>query len=1246
MWLYVRLNNCSLQKKVICSDMKYLVYLDRSAFPSNYMNRKMFTQGISRMITLLIFAIINCSNSHFIYPDLQVHDVTSSLSITLGCKVLLPPNIAAPIRMFIETYGDSNLQTQISFYTNHATNDSCTNSMHIYTSFKGRTEYLASSIINIKRYINSYCYIDGNGVPSREIIIQIKPVTNFDFTHWRCVTEMSNGTRYTSAETQGNLLNPYGVYYESRLKKYNQQFNLSIQLDRHHNVNGYLPLTCKIDNTDTTNSDFFVPNVRHFPQQPFKPFKFKLQNANQIYNIDTDMYGRLSNELMLPSKEMKVAKCPFSSQYETTCLNKEYIQSTGSVDGNLLLDTTQCFNFTLIAAPNLTETKSTLSDAVYVRTLFDFGAEFDTKCAFQEQTIVLPKCLSYPQHAANSIEIKDKVILEVPTAFNYHCFPLFNTHMSYILRTKRDSPNLGRTFQNVYTHMISLCPDAKLITDLYREIIDGMKYYRYMDVKYIQQPPINHKPSVTLQCGNTSSAKLIYISSGSCMENPSLWCGKKGGEYSVKTEILEDGKEKVIEKKTRIGGQENHNHIMTCLWRMYFCFVGSRVDNMPPTEIVLVENKSVNLTEPVKLGKTTGYNILPNECPYGEKFLDSMEYQYKYNLLEIKNRTINIKEITNTARKNLYNITYLPTDFLHMRKNVSLQLLNDTCPCRTHPTICYHNYTKGDLFFMNLPFSQAANEQHNSNISIWCEAFNQKSKMYSLSQLATEYLCSNDASDAVVRLGSGLLPEPYIEMFTHDNNKNLIVSCRGIPKQCLSTSSPIVFMIFWNKHNINRNLLWTMDNRQSINESSEVCVSTEKSWHCNTLTQNDKNFVSLPPRKTNYLPSISMSIKKSFLNTFTHVKCSYALGLKNSKTYSIGKLQQTALDRCTVKDYEIYITKGSNDAIVCDVSYNENGGICQPPTVTLLLKYNETILNTVTCDPTTTQNDTRCAFLTHYKKASATVFHNNSMKDVTVFCSYSGVSTAEKTHQYKDIPDHCTTAPTTFTPNITVDYTDNQTLTVACKYPDTYVNMCQYTSYTELDLRLEISSLFQGKKYTVLAGRDTLKRNITCLSPHKNINCSVGNPPNLALLTVSFPYTLDYFAHKNKYKVYCLLRKHQQRSTKISLNAILKKWTEMPLRNKQRNKQNHTLGDTGFGSGENKQKIRWPHKSITIFCTLLLLCILFLGSVKLYIYRKKKLDSKEEQNKLMKPNIYSGKLPCVKFNTHEDCSFLNTSSQL
>lgn len=1187
--------------------------------------------------TLVGSSVANRLPSNEIIPWLDAPHPTTPESISLGCYVLLPPDTPAPVRIFMETYGNTSLITRVAFQTNNPSNRTCASSIHVDTSFKSKNEYLADYVTHINRYENSTCYIDGNDVPSREIVVQIKPVTNFDLTQWRCVAEMSNGITFISHQAQGNLFRQYRVYQHSMHRKNNSIFYLQVKVNQHGNRSqkkpGSLPLTCEIQDS---NSTIFVPNIRDFPVQPWKPFKLKIRSRNKIHSIETDMYDRIAGELQLPSKEIKRSKCISYSQYETSCLNEQYIKTTGDGSTNPLLDSSQCFNFTLIVAPNLIRNNTALSHVTFVRTLFDFGTEFDSKCKFNSQTIILPECLSYPLQPAATIEIKDKVVLELPTESNYHCFRLFNTHIYYTLQTVKYKPETGTIFQNFYTPHISLCPDTKLITDLYKNIIDGMKQYRYMEVRYIQQPPLNHKPRIALDCGKTSSAKLIYISSGSCDQNRTLWCGQKGGEYAVKSEILEDGRVKIIEKKLDVNNQNRHFHIMTCLWRMYFCFTGKRIDDIPPSEVILIENKSVDLAKSVKISKYTGYHIKPDECPYGEQMVTSLDVTNKYHLLEIKNMTINVTQITDESRTYLYSIKFSPTHFFHVQKNVSLALLNDSCPCRTRPTVCSNNVTGRNIFSANIPFNQVITQENDPDV--WCEAFDQKSKSYKLSGLAVKYLCSYEASDETVKLGAKLLPEPYLEIHPHDYLKDrVIVSCAGIPKVCLNTTSPVVVAVFWNNADNDIHLKWTWQTNKIINESSEVCINSPESTKCNFVTYNNNNPVSLPVPLSNRQPDVSLSIKTSFLKGFTHMKCNYALGLKESKTHSIHSLLAKSQETCTEKDYKIDIFRLSNNTVACDVKYNQNGGICDIPLVTLVSKTNNSEIQAVTCDPSKLKDTSQCLFLKEQGEVTAVLSLRTSTKldNLSLSCSYKGINVAQMTIPASNVLSHCMDPPTLFTPIIYVDQR-YQSTTLTCSYPQQYVNMCKNTTDVEIDLILETVSIFEERQTFILGSRFEAAMDITCSSLlDTGITCMAFNPPNKTLLRLSVPDSLWHHGKilsdtGAKLEVFCSLRNGNQSSTIEFLNITNIKSHE-PVTNTTETLRIRDLETVKVGK---------TYFIAAVICVFLSLFVIGVFIIKLYSCYKRKRKPKTACKNVVQYSSDLKKLPPANYDYREYESLL------
>lgn len=1093
---------------------------------------------------------IVCQNMRDLQPKLQIHEITSAKRITMSCYVPLDPSVATPARMYMETYGDSPLHVRIMFHTELTTNSSCTESktteITLLDSFNRKV--MTESVFDKNRYSNGLCFVDGNGMPSREIIINIDPVTNFDLTWWRCVLETARGNIITTPKKEGDLITPYGFYHDSSLTKHNRFIDLRIEVDRDRKFssdNGYLPLSCTTSNV----SVFHTPPVQDYKIQPWKSFKIKMSAENRTFVIETDMFGRLNSAMDIHwdsvDGDLQMSKCPLFSQYETTCLNKEYMHLNGNEQtGNLLWDTTQCSNFTLFASTPSAELDT---NVITIRTLFDYGLEFDSKCNFDSYSSPFdPECMSYPGSPIARIEIRNKVILELPSVSNYHCFPIFNTHFPYIFR---------KDYEHVYvTHKMLLCPDQNLLFDVYKEVIDSMQFYKKMEIKFIAQPKQHHYPQVELSCGTGQKSKLIYVSSGSCNTS---WCGERNNErYSVRTMVLENGQTKLIRKKTNVYDQ--NTHLMTCLWRIYFCFSEVRNDKLGPAELTLVERKSNLTSMSTSFFGRNQFHIMPWECPPEEEY-----HQKLYRKTKSPRYTIDIEKTIEIVTNRLYayvdKISHQAfSRLLYVQKNVSLDLLqrNDyqNCICQTRPTVCPSNTIENDIFSTNLLLSQIGNVDDQTPINMWCEAFDLKSKKRPLSEMAVEYLCHNDVPDHVVRLGAQLLPQPKITFYPYEGYAdNIIIACDGIPQVCLeTTSSPIVSILFWNNTDHTKNLQWTHYFYKANSHTPEVCWIKSGFTTCHGINLDTDSKIFIPPKYLVKESATSVAMKYSLLTDYTHVRCTYALGKRHSPVYNIERKLNKTIEMCMEKDYAMFLVKSSDKTVACKVSYSVYDGTCKIPIVSLIVNNTSPSWGHLVqvCNPHHSTNKPQCLFDTYQNKSVTAVISSplSLLNDSMITCSYTGVRTITKSVKFFDLPTSCVKAPHFFNPHIDVDETRNTSVVVSCEYPTLIENTCAAKSPLEVKIYLDKSSMFLEHHSVLLAQRlSEANKPVECFSAyHKYINCSTDNPPSKNLIKISVPYLFNHFSHvalqpSPSLNIYCVLGKYRLTSKKVYMRGTLKR---------------------------------------------------------------------------------------------------------
>ena len=1170
-------------------------------------------------IYILSFHVSLPKEDNILQPHLQIHNFTSSKEITLACAVTLPSDIPSPRQIFLETYRNSPIHTRITFHTKHTNDLTCSNSIEVDIILnKINSETIADDVLSEERYTNGLCYVDRDGIPSREISVTINPVTNFDLTWWRCIVEAANGNIYSSPASQGDLLTPYATYQGSVSSKFYKQFNLQLKIDKERKILSrekfYLPLSCTVQN----HSAIHTPNLVTYGKQPWKPYIFKMKNFTDIFMIEADMYGRtLENEIVVKRDRISGYefrdRCAGGSQYEKTCLNEEYHNQikTGDQKRNLWQDSHQCDNVTLIISHNNITDVQRSSETLYVKSLFDLGG--------------------HRQYKKVEIEIKDKVIIEIPSASNYKCFPIFHSDPPYALKMEKGK---------VFTDHISLCPDFHLYFELYSEVINAMMFYSKMQVKFVTQPPIHGRQQVILSCGNVSSARLVYITSGSCEKNPPAWCGKKrsSGRYSVKTAILENGASKVIEKKPQVNGEQTP--LMTCLWEVYFCFSHERLNWQPPSELILVENKTTAESMDHHVEKQAGYNIMPWDCPYGEQYLNTE----KDVPVENKKLKINALSLMNHFKKNLYNSVglYKASDssrtYLHVQSNVSLNLLGYDCLCQTIPTTCPSDTIKNDLFSTNVLFSQIGSIDHGDPL-VWCEAFGQRSVPHQLSHLAIEYLCSKQIDPLDIKTGAHLLPKPYMEIHRHyDYDDNVLVSCEGIPKQCLQVTSPRVTMYFWNNTDINKVLTWTHFQRHT-----RTCSRQQSKWICNTSTyrgvNNDRSFQTWS--------NTSISVHRSLLIEYSNMKCTYMEGFRQSDNYDILSKLKTSLETCTDKDFSLSLFKGGKNTVTCEVHYSENGAICSIPNIVFVLKHKDKVLRSLKCLSNNNHRKVGCSYNINGKYVTAVITLSETIfNDSLVTCSYSGVNnTFAKNSTVQDIPTKCIPAPTFFQPSVSV-FSQSKSLEIMCNYPRLDDNICQEVSHSNVSIIVERSSALLSKNTLTLAKRTSIEDNIKCSTSYsKKIKCTLENPPNKTLLHVSVPYNFKNLAHialqpSSKIHVYC--------SLKINNNTVLSKRTNLVLGFKHFNYLSDSLKDikvnsTNFKKQKQETNIihvyNKAHKKIVAVLILIALLIFTFIMVSCIVLFWKKVRSKRQtssQNNTCNEHIPLNSLPPIFTMPDED----------
>ena len=1140
-------------------------------------------------------------------PHLYVHDIVTLQKITLSCFVTIPISVPAPNKIYFETYNFTNLiHVKVAFHTYHSNDISCTNSMETdITNQMLDSVNITENVFDKKRYTKGICHVDQNGRPSREIILTIDPVTNFDLTKWRCVVETINGDIYRSSSTEGDLLTPYGIYQtQSGGKHPDKNFKLHLKLDKNRrlrtNLPPYIPLSCTVEGKSTIH----LPNVQLFPRQPWKSYAFRMKENNRIYSIGTDMYGRtLHDDVEVHDDRLHGFKfkqrCEATSQYEATCLDEQYMVQMNSTEWpNPLLDALQCFNYTLFISPNTITNSRQSWDTVVIKSLFDFD--------------------HFLHHSFLDLEIKDNVMLEVPSSKGYDCFPLFKSDNRYSLTTTRGT---------VLASHVSLCPDFHLYFTLYKEIIRGMLIYKRMQVKKIQQPSTNHRPRVTLSCGNTPSARLIYISSGSCEEDSQKWCGKASGIYSVKTATLQNGETRVIEKKAN--SENKQTHLMTCLWEIYFCFYELRITGVQPSNLILVENMHPERSVIKLLKKPTGFNIMPGDCPNGEEFLSNE----KTHIIDDTKISINTEVTMSNLKTQLYDyIEKINSEetFYKIKTNISLDLLNNYCPCQTHPTVCPSSTINGDLFSTQFLFSQVDSIDLHDPL-LWCEAFGLKSDQRRLSNLAIEFLCRKETDEYAIKMAIHLLPIPKMEMYNNnDENETVIINCTEIPNPCLEKTSTTVTMFFWNETDPSNILTWT-NFHQGL---SQICANENHTQKCHVVTNNKTSPVEA-------WSSTSIAIKKYLLTNFTHMKCSYAYGMRQSRTYGVITRLNKTLQMCSHDDYMIHILKGVDDnnktVLICQVEYSTNGGLCRIPSVRMELKNKGVLVNSFTCSlEHSTQSDS-CFLHANKKQVVVLLSISQSMaisSESMVSCLSVGKKFVVKNELVTNIKSKCIPLPTYFVPVITLNNTDNDSMTISCYYPPSFKNRCEEVSNVNISLMLDASSMFLKKTSMVLARHEISNGSLTCYSPYKqDINCTHGTYIDDPILEVIIPYQFKYFSHMALHpaasmQIYCSVNNENNvmNSRKKFLSFVLEHIQQKLSKENVFAEENLKKTDMDRRKNLNKQKgaleVLIPISILIITFIIIVICIVVCRKCK-PILRKKNISR-------LKPIVIYKNTPVIK----------------
>ena len=1056
--------------------------------------------GLLLFYCTYVFLLTYCQTERRIPPSLTINTQNTYESLYFECKLDLRFSQTIPDFMFFETYNNSALYVKVRFRTDKLTEEACKNSKQIEISSSFSTNTIVQKVMNKNRYKGNCSYKNKSlpmaQQPIRMILMNIKPFMEFDLTWWRCVAEFDSQQVYKSSLSQGNLADVYGTYYKNITKR-QTSFNLSLQVDKQRKIpfvkTGYLPLSCILQN----KSQYHSPNIQQFPHQPWKSLQFVMRDKkNTRSTIETDMYGRRPDHLKIIwdtfSGNDFAPNCASTSQFETVCFNRAHMNAPL----NKLLDTTQCFNFTLFAAPNSVNSYSNPSQAIFIRTLFDFGDNFTRQLV---------------------MDIEDKIAIELPSKSNYHCFPIVEAA--------------------AHETTLFLCPHAPLIVDLYREVITAMKEYSRMEVKYIDE-----KNNITLSCAEKNS-KLIYISSDYCVSTN--LCGSVKGKY--KTKVLQNGEMKQINTTQ-----------MACFWKTYFCFSRKRLTLIDLTLMI-------NYMAQSNASYSNGFYINPWECPFKNK-------KGKMNVA--------IGNITQSAQKELNTLFKEDTDLLNFQTNTTTLMLNQSCPCRTIPTVCPSDTIQDNLFSTNLLFPQ---KDAGDDPDIWCEAFSHLSPKRKLSQLFIDYVCQNDIPSEVVKKAAPFLPQPIISAYPHEGN-NVIIECKGLPVVCLnSTSSPTVTFSFWSSQTL---MSLTHNNTNKSGKETKMCISSNP---CHQISENTTSVFVLSSNKMD----TQISIDRNILLQHEYMLCSYLLGEKISPIYRIAVKINESMEICKKDDYKIEIIRPNEDIIACIAHYSHMGGKCTVPTISLNVPH-----KSISCSAQDYGKKETCSY--YSERMTGWIKEMNNMpKNVNVTCTLKGIVEKSKMGEIEEVEmnktvkigsiiQHCIDAPTFFKPSIVIKH-ENDAFKIECGYASLPSNTCAQKAFNNISLVLEESRPYVGPRQIVIAKRTHLQK---CSNVNET-HCTVENPPNKTLLSVTVPHSFEKFKKVNHYfQVFCSHHLNDHiitNSTKYNLSSILKKWKKEPM-----------YSDYNIYTVRNQKVIKEPH-DFSFLVKVIVATIVFIFVVIVFI---------------------------------------------
>ena len=917
-------------------------------------------------------------------------DIEKSSHFSLTCLVNIPnthdngdPNdddVAAVPEFITITYPKTNMSITVSTGVAHPTAGQCEESLllipHSLADANGMSDVAfdygySSAAYNIKQRMRIQCDYDNGGVgpPSRRLTVHFDPVTQLELTVFSCtygVYKYGDGNIFRFGVQSSDARDRYQIIHKPVTTPYDikvmpVQTYVSLDPDT-LSLRLYMKAyrRTQLDRCRTVSVDQpYAPVVFRYGSVPDACVQHSVashhscseKNVTQLAFSKIDLYNRVTNTTHVSAVYFDKNKCNNAFRQKTFgCYHRD-------IETDLkftLRDHATCMSFDGVFSAHILKQmiRTSVGEIPHVvwtlGNLMHVGVQRMDAC----DALGTKTCNNYHLPSAETYQFAtDRILLQVPSAADYRCFPIFPDKYTFFIH------GIGV----INAGMQSMCPDADYLVDTYSKFVTALNVYKRFTVKWTEYE--NYKTGemspakVHLMC--PSDGRLMYMASGSCQDSKDIgrrsFCGKPGGEY--KWRIIDVRGSEVITVIQK-GRQTTANiHFMTCMAHYYYCFDDAR--STPLQQIMLMQDTKDHVVGDIHFKYP--YQFLPNNCPAHSNFrdifnptqsdyihggVDNAEGEASNDLgasITEVNITVQPTVIMKSAIEKLTRV--LEERFTVAVKSFDTQIPipierilqhTSTCPCGRAPSFCGTNgYRKSDLAMEHVSLkslaSMSARQTYGAEqLVIYADALGSTAICDTLSNIAVNTLCViPQTPQTLLRIHTyrSLLPKPIIaiEMKSQYPSTHVELACMNVPHRCHATGS------------ITQIVLYADDRITYITKTQHLYTLCTKTGmnpkDCNPIltsdiaSSKDTPLVYVNKKRKNM---IDVTIDRIFLTNHTEMACFYSGSYVSSPRYNIQGQLQTAQELCGKDDYRVSFVRSSATTISMLVAHNAHKKCIMP----------------------------------------------------------------------------------------------------------------------------------------------------------------------------------------------------------------------------------------------------------------------------------------------------------------------------